>query len=532
MPKKYKLKGGKSSVSYNVWLSVMAQPIYQQKFSQFLRKCKDYIDTTIVPQINQLGDDDLDGLDRIEDAFCSWASDTFKKTGFGDYSNGLDGNREITDKILNDTDEVHADWRKKVNPSGGKMVRKQQHYQHHHSTQCGMIGRPLHLMNETLSGGTLTGGNIIDDWISKLGTTFGNIGTKIGNFVNENQDLFVTILVDLLMVVVAPEISIVDFAGSIASVATTIAKYSMNGPPAQQISEDDANSSLYILMADPRWNDDLVQPTIDYCKIILGYILNDPAPCRSNGANKTMTFDIHGLFKEWSGLVGTSSYSTKDGAPLNGRQASGIIVVGYANATNKTLTHPIIFDPSIENNYEMKIWSANGFEWRKGQSADAAIATLWANYDNWEERLLALQMKGLSNDPVAKANSQKATMYFFGPPQSPFQLHNGADIYPIMDGLIANLPPLGVYVPPTPTPLVPAPPKPTTSQGWLEYLQKYGTSVYPPPGTYDPNAPTTPTTPEKVPAPPRPTTSLGWLEYLQKYGTSVYPPPGTYVDDY
>jgi len=520
MPKKYKLNGGKSSVSYDVWIHVMAQPRFQENFTRFLAKCRDYINATIEPKIERLNGDDIDGLDKIEASFCIWASNLFKMSGFGgDYMNGLDGNRDITDKILNSTDDIHADWFKIVHPtSGGKMVV---------STQSGIIGRPLHLM-----GGTLTGGNIVDDWISKLGITFGNIGKKIGNFVNDNQDLFVTILVDLLMCVVAPEISIVDFAGSIASVATTIAKYSMKGPPSQQISEDEANNALYVLMADPRWNDDLVQPTIDYCKIILGYILKDPAPCESLGANQKMTFDIHGLFKQWSGLVETSSYGA-DGTPLNGRQASGIIIVGYSNATNKTLTHPIIFDPSIQNNYEMKIWSVHGNEWRKGQSANAALGTLWANYDYWEERLRTRMVKAMFNDPVARANYQFAQNYFFGPPQPPFQLNNGADIYPKMDALIANLP-LGeqTTTPTLPTPLVPAPPKPTNFAEWNAYLQKYGNKDYPPPGTYDPNVPTTPTTAPTIPAPPKPKGFAEWNAYIKKYGTKDYPPPGTYVDDY
>jgi hypothetical protein len=54
------------------------------------------------------------------------------------------------------------------------------------ATQCGMIGRPHHLMR---------GGNLVDYWIGLLGNTFGDIGKKIGDFVNDNQDLFFSLLV-------------------------------------------------------------------------------------------------------------------------------------------------------------------------------------------------------------------------------------------------------------------------------------------------------------------------------------------------
>jgi hypothetical protein len=209
-----------------------------------------------------------------------------------------------------------------------------------------------------LTGGSFWG--FIKDWVVSIIHELGDIGRAIGNFVNNNMDLFTTILIDLVVCLVFPEFGILDFAGSIIAISMTIAKYSSPDPNNPVVSSDDALEALNSLMSDDRWDTGFTQPVRDYMAYILNYTLSTPAPVRSDTGQN---FDLHGLIREVEG---------------------GFVV--YSLDLDIDLSKTINFKPDV-NNWKMTITGANGNSWTNGGSREQAIATLTA-LDNLPSQLL------------------------------------------------------------------------------------------------------------------------------------------------
>jgi hypothetical protein len=265
-------------------------------------------------------------------------------------------------------------------------------------------------------------GNWITDFFNYLVNAFGQAFVALGNFVNDNEDLFTSILCDLVCCLVFPEFTILDFAGTIASVATTIVKYTADKPPEGKVSQKDAIFGLTELMADDRWKTEFSDPLSTYLKYIKDFVTGTrPVNCKS--CNTGMYFDIQGTIAAVDFTVG-------------GVKKTGIVIKDLI--TDQQLTYPIIIDCDFSPTYQLKIWVYyNGVEWRKGQSQQAAINTLYADYRNWFFQPPHTNTIFSPDSPQFKYDKFVKASWNY-PPPAPFQQYNPASIYAIMDSWIEN----------------------------------------------------------------------------------------------
>lgn len=265
-------------------------------------------------------------------------------------------------------------------------------------------------------GGRLTGGNMFDDWISSIINELGEVGRAIGNFVNNNMDLFTTILVDLVVCLVFPEFGLLEFTGSIIAISSTIAKYSSPNPNSPSVTDADAKAALNSLMADDRWDTHFIQPVMTYMGYILDYTTaSTPAPVRSylGGDEMLMTFDLHGLPKELP---------------------NGDIVIESVDY-DIALSQPIVFKPDIQGgNWTMTITGADGDNrnrWVSGNSREQAIATLVADPAGFCS--FCNDVSSFGGDYAWKypaCSSLADALMRNEPYPPPFQMNNSKDIYP------------------------------------------------------------------------------------------------------
>jgi hypothetical protein len=107
MPKKYKIgTGGKSSVSFPVFVEVMSFSKNVAKFNNFLSVCKSYLENFESHMPNPYTEDQMLGW---KTDFCNWASNTFNQIFTGTaYTDTLVGNQNITDLIFETNGDLQA----------------------------------------------------------------------------------------------------------------------------------------------------------------------------------------------------------------------------------------------------------------------------------------------------------------------------------------------------------------------------------------------------------------------------------------